>query len=39
VLTSEELVAEIGELDAEVIVIQNFFDLAEIEEKLSDALA
>ncbi|MCU1443097.1 MAG: phosphotransferase system, galactitol-specific component [Cryobacterium sp.] len=39
VLTSEELVAEIGDLDAEVIVIQNFFDLAEIEEKLSDALA
>ncbi|MCU1408918.1 MAG: ascorbate transporter subunit [Microbacteriaceae bacterium] len=38
VLTSEELVAEIGKLDAEVIVINNFFDLAEIEEKLTNAL-
>jgi PTS system ascorbate-specific IIB component len=38
VLTSEELVAEIGNLDAEVIVINNFFDLAEIEEKLTNAL-
>lgn len=38
VLTSQELVSEIGDLDAEVIVIDNFFDLNEIEEKLSEAL-
>lgn len=38
VLTSQELVSEIGSVDAEVIVIENFFDLVEIEDKLSDAL-
>lgn len=38
VLTSRELVSEIGDLDAEVIVIDNFFDLKEIEEKLNEAL-
>lgn len=38
VLTSQELVSEIGDLDAEVIVIDNFFDLNEIEEKLNEAL-
>lgn len=39
VLTSQELVSEIGDLDAEVIVIDNFFDLQEIEDKLNGALA
>jgi PTS system ascorbate-specific IIB component len=38
VLTSQELVSEIGSVDAEVIVIENFFDLAEIEDKLNGAL-
>ena len=38
VLTSEEFVPEIGEIDAEVIVINNFFDLDEITEKLKNAL-
>lgn len=38
VLTSEELVAEIGDVDAQVIVINNFFDLDEITEKIKDAV-
>lgn len=38
VLTSEDLVSEIGEVDARVIVINNFFDQAEITEKLKAAL-
>ena len=38
VLTSEELAEEIGDVEAQVIVIDNFFDLAEITEKLSSAL-
>ncbi|MGV8884891.1 MAG: PTS sugar transporter subunit IIB [Microbacteriaceae bacterium] len=38
VLTSDEFVAEIGDIDAEVIVINNFFDLDEITTKLKDAL-
>ncbi|HEU4808482.1 MAG TPA: PTS sugar transporter subunit IIB [Homoserinimonas sp.] len=38
VLTSGELVDEIGHVDANVIVINNFFDLAEITEKLKTAL-
>ncbi|MDJ0338024.1 PTS sugar transporter subunit IIB [Cryobacterium sp. PH31-O1] len=38
VLTSEELAEEIGDVDAQVIVIDNFFDLEEITEKLTSAL-
>lgn len=38
VLTSEELAEEIGDVDAQVIVIDNFFDLDEITEKLTSAL-
>lgn len=38
VLTSQELASEIGDVHAEVIVINNFFDLEEIEDKLADAL-
>ena len=38
VLTSEELAEEIGDVDAQVIVIDNFFDLNEITEKLTSAL-
>ena len=38
VLTSEELAEELGDVEAQVIVIDNFFDLAEITEKLSSAL-
>lgn len=38
VLTSEELADEIGDVDAQVIVIDNFFDLEEISEKLTNAL-
>ncbi|WPU10388.1 PTS sugar transporter subunit IIB [Pseudarthrobacter oxydans] len=38
VLTSEELAPEIGDVPAEVIVIENFFDLDEIHKKLSAAI-
>ncbi|MDJ0376417.1 MULTISPECIES: PTS sugar transporter subunit IIB [unclassified Cryobacterium] len=38
VLTSEELAEEIGDVEAQVIVIDNFFDLEEITQKLTDAL-
>ncbi|MDV2979785.1 MULTISPECIES: PTS sugar transporter subunit IIB [Pseudarthrobacter] len=38
VLTSEELAPEIGDVPAEVIVIENFFDLDEIHKKLSAAV-
>ena len=38
VLTSEELAEEIGDVDAQVIVIDNFFDLDEITDKLTSAL-
>lgn len=38
VLTSEELAPEIGEVPAQVIVIENFFDLDEISKKLSAAV-
>ncbi|SDM69787.1 PTS system, ascorbate-specific IIB component [Cryobacterium flavum] len=38
VLTSEELAEEIGDVEAQVIVIDNFFDLEEISQKLTDAL-
>ncbi|KRE81431.1 PTS sugar transporter subunit IIB [Arthrobacter sp. Soil764] len=38
VLTSQELAPEIGDVPAEVIVIENFFDLDEIHKKLSAAV-
>ncbi|MEV7571493.1 PTS sugar transporter subunit IIB [Pseudarthrobacter sp. NPDC089323] len=38
VLTSEELAPEIGDVPAEIIVIENFFDLDEIHKKLSAAV-
>ena len=38
VLTSKEFVDEIGDVDAEVIVIDNFFDMQEITEKLTAAI-
>ena len=38
VLTSEELAPEIGDVPAEVIVIENFIDLDEIHKKLSAAV-
>lgn len=38
VLTSEELASEIGDVPAQVIVINNFFDLDEITEKLTVAV-
>jgi len=38
VLTSQELAPEIGDVPAEVIVIENFFDLDEIHRKLSAAV-
>ncbi len=34
VLTSEDLAPEIGDVPAQVIVINNFFDMNEITEKL-----
>jgi PTS system ascorbate-specific IIB component len=38
VLTSEELAEELGDVPAEVIIINNFFDLDEITEKLTAAV-
>ncbi|GAB3521000.1 PTS sugar transporter subunit IIB [Arthrobacter monumenti] len=38
VLTSDELAPEIGDVPAQVIVIDNFFDLEEISKKLSETL-
>jgi len=35
VLTSAELAPELGEVPAEVVVIDNFMDVAEITEKLT----
>lgn len=39
VLTSEELVAEIGDVETPIVVINSFFDMAEITEKLRQATA
>lgn len=36
VLTSQELVEEIGDVPAQVIVIKNFTDVAEVTEKLQE---
>ena len=38
VLTSEELAEELGDVPAEVIIINNFFDLEENTEKLTAAV-
>ena len=38
VLTSEELAEELGDVPAEVIIINNFFDLDEITDKLTAAV-
>ena len=38
VLTSQELAEELGDVPSEVIVINNFFDLEEITEKLTAAV-
>lgn len=38
ILTSDELADEIGEVSAKVIVIDNFFDVSEINRKLADAV-
>ena len=38
ILTSPELVDRIGRTNADVIVVQNYFDLDELEQKLDEAL-
>jgi len=38
VLTSQELVEELGDVPARVIVIENFTDVNEVSEKLKDAI-
>lgn len=38
ILTSPELVERIGPTNADVIVVQNYFDLDELERKLDEAL-
>ncbi|SDL05872.1 PTS system, ascorbate-specific IIB component [Arthrobacter sp. ov407] len=38
VLTSDELAPEIGAVPARVIIIDNFFDLDEITNKLTEAI-
>jgi PTS system ascorbate-specific IIB component len=38
VLTSDELATELGQVPAKVIIIDNFFDLDEIESKLTEAV-
>ena len=38
VLTSPELVERIGKTNADVIVVNNYFDLEELEQKLDEAL-
>jgi PTS system ascorbate-specific IIB component len=38
VLTSADLADEIGEVPAEVIVVQNFTDVEEVTRKLRDAI-
>lgn len=36
ILTSAELAEEIGDVSAKIVVIDNFFDITEISEKLSE---
>lgn len=38
ILTSPELVDRIGPTNADVIVVDNYFDLDELEQKLDEAL-
>lgn len=38
ILTSPELVERIGQTFADIVVIENYFDLAELTEKLERAL-
>jgi PTS system ascorbate-specific IIB component len=38
ILTSPELVGKIGDTNADVVVVENYFDLDEIEQKLDAAL-
>lgn len=38
ILTSPELVEAIGRTNADVVVVDNFFDLDELERKLEEAL-
>ena len=38
ILTSPELVDAIGDTNADIVVIENYFDLEELEEKLEAAL-
>ena len=38
ILTSPELVDSIGPTNADVVVVENYFDLEELERKLEEAL-
>ena len=38
ILSSPELVSRIGETNADIVVIENYFDLTELQNKLEDAL-
>ncbi|MEO7016450.1 MAG: PTS sugar transporter subunit IIB [Leifsonia sp.] len=38
ILTSPELVDRIGPTNADIVVVENYFDLEEIERKLDEAL-
>ncbi len=38
ILTSPELVSSIGDTNADIVVIDNYFDLVELERKLEAAL-
>ncbi|HEY5224158.1 MAG TPA: PTS sugar transporter subunit IIB [Microbacteriaceae bacterium] len=38
ILTSPELVSRIGPTNADIVVIENYFDLDELEGKLDEAL-
>ncbi|GAB2986109.1 PTS sugar transporter subunit IIB [Frigoribacterium salinisoli] len=39
VLTSEDLVAEIGQVPAKIVVIDNFTSVTEIQSKIQEAIA
>jgi ascorbate PTS system EIIB component len=38
ILTSSELVDRIGKTNADIVVVDNYFDVDELERKLDDAL-
>lgn len=38
ILTSPELVDRIGQTNADIVVVDNYFDLDELEQKLDEAL-